>query len=124
MLPRPEYSFELYSPPYMFLAGSVKIGQPPSAVAFGSNFNVEFKTQGDGSQFIDRVVLLRPGSVTHHFDSTQRYIELAFTVAEGNTLVITAPAATLTPKGYYRLYAVMNDNGSRIPSQGKFLRLF
>jgi Domain of unknown function (DUF1929) len=73
---------------------------------------------GDPSTF--RVALMRPGSVTHHFDFEQRYVDLQIlsatqsNVDDGNwTLTIAPPDdPTLAPPGYYMLFFV--DDG--IPS--------
>jgi hypothetical protein len=58
-----------------------------------------------------RVVLIKPGSVTHHFDNEQRYIELqvlsAVQTGSDWRLTVAAPTnATLAPTGYYMLWAV------------------
>jgi len=57
-------------------------------------------------------VLMRPTSVTHHFDAEQRYLDLEVTASvmtPGNpkrwTLTINPPSdPTLMPPGYYMLF--------------------
>jgi len=65
-----------------------------------------------------RVALIRPGSVTHHFDFEQRYIDLEITSAIPNpaqddgtwTLTVKGPDdPTLAPPGYYMLFFVSNS---------------
>ena len=84
---------------------------------------------------VERVVLIRPGSVTHQFDPSQRYIEQAFTVdsvstdipptVELWTLTVTAPNEQLGPPGYYMLFAVekRNSDGELVPSVGEFIQI-
>jgi hypothetical protein len=63
-----------------------------------------FTLQVDGT--IARVALMRCGSVTHGYDSDQRYIGLAFS-QQGDQLTVTAPPDGATaPPGYYMLWVV------------------
>jgi hypothetical protein len=79
-------------------------------------------------------VLIRTASVTHHEDSSQRYVELPFetallaAIAGGpnvisGTLNVTAPAPTLAPPGYYLLFVVARDGTVRVPSAARIVRL-
>jgi hypothetical protein len=69
---------------------------------------------------IARVALLRAGSVTHAFNSDQRYIGLTF-FAHGPTLFATAPPNhRVAPPGHYLLFIV--DAQGR-PSTGRFVRM-
>ena len=55
---------------------------------------------------IEKVALIRCGSVTHSGDFDQRYVALDFDTA-GSTITATLPAdPTVTPPGYYMLWAV------------------
>ena len=64
--------------------------------------------------------LVRLGSVTHAFDSNQRFNGLTFVQTAGG-LNVTAPAnANLAPPGHYLLF-IVNQNG--VPSTGKSFRL-
>jgi hypothetical protein len=60
-----------------------------------------------------RVVLMRPGSVTHHFDAEQRYIELQVvgTKQTGTSTQVDFNGPddqTMASKGYYMLFAVVD----------------
>jgi len=69
---------------------------------------------------ITRVTWVRLGSVTHAFDSNQRFNELSFTPTTGGVNV-TAPASpNLAPPGHYMLF-VLNGNG--VPSTGRIIRI-
>jgi len=54
---------------------------------------------------VKKVTLTRVSSVTHHFDSDQRFIELDHTGGtQGgttSTLTVTAPREDRAPQGYY-----------------------
>jgi hypothetical protein len=70
----------------------------------GVDYGETFTLQVDGT--IARVALMRCGSVTHGYDSDQRYIGLAFS-QQGDQLTVTAPPDGATaPPGYYMLWVV------------------
>lgn len=137
--PNGQYSGEVYSPPYLQflevnqLTGPVitdEIGaQPFLTGSLPTEFDVNVMLSDGGT--VDRVVLLRSGSVTHHFDVDQRYIELEFYVPEQQAsttlLKVKAPEKKLAPAGYYMLF-VIETGGSfgsnRIPSDAKFVRFY
>jgi hypothetical protein len=129
-----KWSGEVYSPPYLFQGPQPLLDSGvPAPLNFSAGTPNTFQLavkypQQNPPAFIDRVVLLRPAAVTHHFDADQRYIELGFTegshVGTQSTLTITAPQANVGPRGWYMLFAVLDDgNGNRIPSQGVFVQL-
>jgi hypothetical protein len=67
----------------------------------------------EGGNHSLRVVLMRPGSVTHHFDAEQRYIELEVvgTKQTGNSTQVDfygSDDQTMASKGYYMLFAVVD----------------
>ena len=87
-------------------------------------------TMTDEANSIDRVVLLRPAAVTHHFDYDQRYIELKinnFVYNQWNPtdveIHIESPQEDLGPAGYYMLFALEKENGKRVPSEAVFIKL-
>jgi hypothetical protein len=130
-LPSSEYSGELYSPPYLFQGPRPTIDNLPqgSQQAFNAAFGVDVTSQEGG---IARVVLLRPAALTHHFDSDQRYIELAFTgggtTAGLKNLTVTAPPADYGPPGWYMLFVLELKTsgtyaGKLVPSVARFVKL-
>jgi Galactose oxidase-like, Early set domain len=71
---------EIYYPPYLYNAnGSPKprptIASAPEVAHVGKQFSI---TLGDASK-INRVTMVRTGSVTHTYNSDQRYIPAPFT---------------------------------------------
>jgi hypothetical protein len=126
----PQFSGEVFRPAYLSLPFRPSIQTPLGEVVFGSNFQIDVLRQPANT--IDRVVLIRPAALTHHFCNDQRYVELSFqhgpTQPSGGlvqeTLTVTAPSYTLIEPGYAMLFVVERDSsGNRAPSIGKFFRL-
>ncbi|WP_315820292.1 galactose oxidase-like domain-containing protein [Paraflavitalea speifideaquila] len=87
-------NFEIYKPSYLFLSGprptitSVKNERNvANEICYGRPFFVETPQVND----IVKVVLIRPGAMTHHTDTEQRHIpfvkEIDFTVENGKLRV-------------------------------------
>jgi hypothetical protein len=111
-----ELRIEVYEPPY-FRADRPQLIYTPSAVGWGQAFDVR-TTQADR---IARVALIRAGSVTHAFNSDQRYISLDFRRIAGEWLDAKAPpSSAIAPAGYYMLFTINRDG---VPSVGRFVRL-
>ena len=116
---------EIFSPPYLFkgLRPSIVSVQPAGPISYGQWFNVLGRVPAG---IIQKAVLIRPGSVTHHFDMDQRYVPLTIDVPSSvltgsfNLLVQAPTSANIAPPGYYMLF-VLNDNG--VPAIAKFLQL-
>ena len=119
--PHSEKNGQVFSPPYLFQ------GSRPTIVTALSDANFSTSTTPqtmsvtvNHTQPIDRIVLLRPGTITHAFDIDQRYIELTFTPppASGrHSVSVTLPTEDLGPPGWYMMFAVQNDGqGHRVPS--------
>lgn len=111
-----EKRIEIYSPAY--------VGQPrptieaaPAFFGYGKQFVIDVAA---GNQ-IGRVALMRCGSITHAYDSDQRYVGLNFT-AQGDKLTVTSPPnASIAPPGYYMLWVI--DTQGRPCHLAKFVRL-
>jgi len=83
---------------------------------------MSFPVQTPQANIIARAALIRCGSMTHGFNSDQRYIGLNFTVANNNTLnMIAPPNPNIAPPGYYMLFLV--DNQDRVCQRANFIRL-
>ena len=107
---------EIFSPPYLFKGPRPSISSLPGSARYGQSF---FISTAQAST-IGAVTLVRLGSVTHAFDSNQRFNRLPFVPTAGG-LTVTAPAnPNLAPPGYYLLF-IVNQNG--VPSTGKSFRL-
>lgn len=109
---------EAFSPAYMAQNGRPTIGNAPSNIAYGMSFEVDTPQAND----IARVVLIRNGSITHGFNSDQRYLVLDFSVEDGNTLTVQAPPnGRIAPPGYYMLWLI--DNDERPCELASFIRI-
>jgi hypothetical protein len=128
------FTGEIFSPPYLGYAWTRPLIRSAAAEAiFAQTFQVVVQFDDD-SQF-DRAVLLRPASVTHHFDVDQRYIELPVVGNEPmqsppgvavRRLTLRAPTADAAPPGYYMLWVVGRHNqasAERAPSVAHYMRL-
>jgi hypothetical protein len=111
-----ENSGEIYSPPYLFKGPRPTVTAAPDALHYGQSFTVDTP---DASQ-IDKVTLIRMGSVTHNIDMDQRYMELGATV-EGDGLRIDGPPnANIAPPGIYMVFLVDDDG---VPSTGQIVKV-
>jgi hypothetical protein len=70
---------------------------------------------------IARIGILHTGSVTHAFNSDQRYVGLRFKHVDRDRLVVAPPPnGNITPPGFYLLFLI-DVNG--IPPEGKFIQI-
>ncbi|HSJ74243.1 MAG TPA: galactose oxidase-like domain-containing protein, partial [Miltoncostaeaceae bacterium] len=102
-LPQGGRTAQLYSPPY--LAGAPDrpaVTGAPRAVGYGARLPISV---GDPSA-VARVVLMRPGAVTHAVDMDQRSIELARRAGEDGVVVTSPPDPSVAPPGWYMLFAL------------------
>ena len=118
--PATNLNAEIYSPPYLYKAGSSLAVRPviqsaPTATTWGASFTATTDVTG-----INRVTLVKTGSATHTVDFDQRFMELSYT-ASGTNLTIKAPAsANVAPPGYYMLFVF---NAAGVPSVAKIIKL-
>jgi hypothetical protein len=92
---------------------------PPTNLAFNTNYMIPYTPMPPGLH-VDRVVLMRPCSITHHSDMDQRYVELVEppTVPPPNTIMVTTPptpnpigtaqGSVIAPPGWYMMFLVSN----------------
>jgi YVTN family beta-propeller protein len=116
---------EVYYPPYLFRAeGSAAVLAPrPSmtainALSFDQGDTVEIE-MADAAE-VSRVVLIGTSSVTHSFNTSQRYQPLEF-VQNGSRIVAALPqSGNLAPQGYYQLLVF---SAAGVPSAGTIIAL-
>jgi YVTN family beta-propeller protein len=116
---------ELYYPPYLFTTvdGTAQLAPRPvmtsiSALAFDHGAALQLRLADAGA--VARLVLIANGSVTHGFNSGQRFLEVPFTQS-GQLLSATLPAsASAAPPGYYQVIAL---NAAGVPSHGVIVGL-
>lgn len=111
-------NFELFEPAYFNDAGRPTIGDCPGNVQYLAPFYVETPQ----AQQIARVAFMRCGSITHGFNSDQRYVGLQFNALNSGALEIFAPPSPeVAPPGYYMLFLI--DDQGRVCQRAKFIRL-
>ncbi len=114
------WDYQVYSPPY--LDSQYDPVRPELSqlnveldLRYGQQSSIRYPTIAGVSP--DRVVLMRPGSITHHFDYDMRYVRLpitgvgiTFTVPQKTLVRFRAPANSKeAPEGYYMLFLVTDD---------------
>jgi len=113
-----EKRIEVFRPPYCEQLNRPEISASPEILVYGSRFTIHTPQASE----IQRVALIRNGSVTHAFDADQRYIALEFTQTGDDRLVATAPPhSAIAPAGFYLLWII--DHHGRPCKLAKFLNL-
>jgi hypothetical protein len=128
------YDYEIYVPPYLScglprpVITSVNGGV--EQITYGQEFTVQYTLAGGAE--VQKIVLMRPGSVTHSTDLDQRYVQLApgsMETAPGQISVLApalAPGFTSDPNvtaalpGFYMVFA-LSDAG--VPSEAAWVEL-
>lgn len=126
-----ERRIEFYEPAYLDDGYRPEITVAPLTINYGAGnkFNVKIRVESDPAMIIDSIVLISLPSVTHCYDSNQRYIILDFSETSKGNFEVTPPANTyVAPPGYYMLFVLkdktQSDSGlSRIPSKAKIVKL-
>lgn len=93
---------EYYSPSYLFdgdePATRPVVTNAPKKIGYNGTFTLS------SDQPVDRVTLVRNGSVTHGFNNDQNFQDLSFTTS-GSTVSITSPTdANYAPPGAYMVF--------------------
>ncbi len=91
---------EIFSPPYLFKGARPVITQAPATLGYRAAFTVTSPQAAS----IARLVLIKPGAVTHSCNFDQRYVQCTFT-ASGSTLsAVAPPSANSAPPGWHLLF--------------------
>jgi hypothetical protein len=117
-----DYTFEIYSPPYLFDGSRPSIDAYPGRVDTGSSFQITLGSAEDAAAIQEdgSVVLMRNTAITHLVDGDQRSVVLPVTGRDGATLTLTAPPDTaVAPAGPYLLFANKPSENGSVPSVGR-----
>lgn len=134
------WDYTIYKPPYLQPSDYPKpvftAATPPKIepALYNTSYNVGFSLSGGST--VAKVVLMRPGSTTHHSDFDQRYVQLETEVImsippqTGTYARFTTPIAppgpsnpadsNAAPPGWYMLFLVSNHG---IPSVAGWIKL-
>jgi hypothetical protein len=108
---------ELFSPPYLSQGPRPTISDAPAAVPYGGAIPLATPD----AAIVTKVSLIRLGSTTHSFDTSQRFQWLQPITSTNGVVTVTAPTdPNLAPPGYYMIFVL---NGSGVPSVGRILQL-
>lgn len=125
-----QQTVEIYSPPYCYQGPRPVIEEVPGGNEFGGahspNGLLELHVRTARTSAPERLALVKPSSVTHAWDSSQRYVELKVEqIAEDPLLadvwdvrITLPPTYFVTPPGWY-LITCIDDQGR--PSPGRWL---
>lgn len=131
---QPGFDYEIFSPPYN-TSTTLPVQLPPtvSSINAASDTNGKYFILGRGATYtatispmsigssIQSVVLMAPGSVTHHSDMSQRYHQLTFKHKSPTLVDFTTPTAgDALPAGIYMLQMVTNAG---VPTKAVWVRL-
>jgi hypothetical protein len=130
-----EHDYDIYVPHYLqgdpvrpniadvrdALGVSIGIDQTTKArpVAGGAQVFVDCDSL-DGLASIDRVVLIAPGSITHHSDMSARYVQLPGAHVSNSTMQVQIPNDGSVPRGFYMMFAV---NSAGVPSVAAWIKV-
>ena len=113
---------EFYSPPYLFKGSRPTITSAPAVIPYGGQFTIETPNKN-----INKVVLIRLGSVTHGFNQNQAVSHLTFSTKKGGKggggggITVRGPTdRDLVPAGHYMLFIV---DGNGVPGVAKIVKL-
>jgi len=107
---------QIFSPPYLFKGTRPVISSAPDTVSYGETFHVETAQASD----IAKVTWIRLSSVTHAFNTGQRFNSVSFQTSAGG-LDVTAPSsASVCPPGHYMMFLV---NRPGVPSVAKIMQV-
>ncbi len=129
------WDYEVFTPDYLIPPGS----RPAFSATVGPNlafntiYQISYTAMSPGLH-VDRVVLMRPCSVTHHSDMDQRYVELeivsVFPPPPPNTISVKTPpgpnpfgitqGSVVAPHGWYMMFLISNTGK---PSIAQWVRL-
>jgi len=112
------YEVEIFSPPYLFKGTRPSITSVSTAAP---RYGTVLTVNTSQAPQITQVTMLTPGSVTHAFNMTQRFVKLEIASRTSTSVTVRMPAGgNLMPPGYQMLFIL---NGSGVPSVAKRIRL-
>jgi len=121
-----DFDYQIYNPRYLYRSPRPQMVPMQSNILnYGIQYFVDWSMSGSGSDsVVQRIVLMRPGSITHHSDFEQRFVALELVAVTGSPVTRThfmaPPDSRHAPKGWYMLFAVSDNN---VPSEAQWVKL-
>ncbi len=120
-MPLNQKTLEFFEPTYFFKGNRPTITRILSQDGPNIRYDGEFFIDTPDADKIISVVLMRPGAMTHHTDTEQRFVPLVFTKEGGRLKVRVLNDPTVAPPGFYMVWIV---DSNKLPCQAaKFVRL-
>jgi hypothetical protein len=101
-----DLDIEVYSPPYLQSGTRPTITSSPSSLTYGQHFSIETPDAAS----ITRVALIRVASTTHATRFDERFVDLSFTLSNGQVNATAPPSGNYAPPGSYYL-DILNSSG-------------
>jgi hypothetical protein len=115
--PNEEMHLEIFSPPYLFRGPRPTIGGAPTEWRYGQTVTI---ATPDAATLRD-VSLIRPGTTTHSFNTSQRLIDLPITSRDGAGVQVQVTGEpNLAPPSWYMLFLTNTDG---VPSVASWVHL-
>jgi hypothetical protein len=107
-------SAQRYYPPYFFQGPRPTVTDAPASTVYSATMSIQTPDAAN----IRSVSFIRLGSVTHTFNSSQRFIPLSFSASANSLTVHTPEDSNIAPPGYYMLFIL---NASGVPSVARII---
>ncbi|WP_082755097.1 galactose oxidase early set domain-containing protein [Variovorax sp. PAMC 28711] len=121
--PAIQLNAEIFSPPYLFAkdGSGQRLPRPsilsaPKDLALGTPYRMSVVSQKP----IQRVNLVRTGSVTHSINFDQRFLNVPFTQSGSSVTLNVDETNNVLPPGHYMVFAIDSDG---VPSIAKIVRI-
>ena len=115
--PNEEMRLQIYSPPYLFKGPRPVISAVRTEWRYGQTVNISSPDAGH----VQWVSLIRPGSTTHSFNTSQRLVDLPIAAQAAGSVQVTVPAEpNLAPPGWYMPFHPGNNT---VPSVARWAHL-
>jgi Domain of unknown function (DUF1929) len=119
------YDYQVFQPPYLTCgAPRPVIANAPALIGYATGARPTEYTLEIGASLaapITTLVLMAPGSVTHHSDSNQRRVVLSLLAVSATSATFTGPpSSNHAPAGAYMLFALTAQG---VPSLARWVRL-
>ncbi len=120
-----DHDFQVFDPPYMYQNRPAWVTTIGTLATRGQNNTATISLPAGTS--VGSVVLMRPGSLTHHADMDQRYVKLEVIGDLTTSTVVTfkspdgppGAAGVAAPLGYWMIFLVTNTG---VPSVAQFVQ--
>lgn len=119
--PQRNLNAEIYYPPYLFNPDGTRAARPRiEAAPMTAAPNQFIRFTSPDAERLARVALVKTGSVTHSFDSDQRFVELPWFRMDDQVMAYLDNGRHQLPPGTYMLFA-LDHQGT--PSEASMLRI-